>query len=363
METTLKALPKFEVPNENSKFQKHRHQQTENIFNERGIKYEMKFLQHQNITGLETHQIRTIEKSAQINVGKSAHLCQKIFADIKEAEALGAILPAIVVIKNLGKNYTMIDGRHRFAVLSEKNKEIPAYVVQENLPDGDCDALATVLNDQHGTPNDPINRKKHAFFQAINYINTQLHTINAHGGLSKLIKEASEMFQLSCEALTTKFEIDESERLMRKNGASESAIENIGTGLKRNLRKRLEIGEQDLNLKLINSIANSGLEQTAIQDIVRKNKKSTTLQLIQEIKSSSKITEEGRVKKAGEIARDQAAQRFVQTINGALGLLENRNPHSLKLSADQKSDVRKDLAAIEKESARWSKLFEEDLDA
>ncbi len=363
METIAKALPKFEVPTENMSLEKHRHQQTENILDEREIKYELKFLPHHIIKGSETYQIRTIEKSALTAFGNSAHLCPKILADLKEAEELKAIFPAIVVIKNIGKDYTIIDGRHRLAVLSEKNKQIPAYIVDCNLPDGDCFALATVLNDNHGTPNDPVFRKKHATQQAINYINSQSHAVIARGDQTKLINEAARMFQLTYDSLNSSFEIDESERLMRRAGASENAIQNIGSSLKRSVRTRLKTGEQSSNLKLINEIASCGLEAKVIQEIIKKFKESSNLELSVEINKVSVIKENGKVKTAGEISRDLAAERFVQTMNGALGLLENKNPQSLKLSVNQKSEVRKYLAAITKESARWSKLFEEELDA
>jgi len=362
METTAKALPKFEVPTGNSNLAKHRHQQTENILNERGIKYELKFLPHQIIKGAETYQIRTVEKSAA-GVGNSAHLCQKILADLKEAEALNCIFPSIVVIRTIGKDYVIIDGRHRFAVLSAKGKEIPAYIVDSSLPEGDCFALATVFNDNHGTPNDLIFRKKHATQQAINYINTQVQSVTARGDLTRLLKEAAGMFQLSYDSLSVNFEIDESERLMRRAGASENAIENIGSVLKRGIRMRLKTGEQESNLKLINEIASCGLDQKSVQEMIKKFKESSNLELSQEIRKSSAFREDGKVKSAGEISRDQTADRFVQTINGALGLLEGRKPQSLRLSVDQKSDVRKDLAAIAKEATRWSRLFEEELDA
>lgn len=362
METIAKAIPKFEVPTEKSNLEKHRHQQTENILDERGIKYEMKFLNHQFIKGQETYQIRTVEKSAATTVGNSAHLCQKILADLKEAEGLNSIFPAIVVIKGLGKDYVMIDGRHRLAVLSAKGKEIPAYIVDSNLPEGDCFALATVFNDNHGTPNDLEFRKKHATQQAINYINAH-HTVLVRGEQTRLINEAAKMFQLTVDSLTSNFEIDESERLMRRVGASENAIGNIGSQLKRNIRTRLKTGEPESSLKLINAIAGSGLEQKATQEIIKRFKESSNLELSLEIKSASKVKEDGKVKSAGEISRDQTADRFVQTINGALGLLEDRKPQSLRLSVDQKSDVRKDLLAIAKEAARWSRLFEEELDA
>ena len=365
MATTAKAIPKFEVASEECLLKRHRHQQTENELNARDISYELKFLSHESISGGEIYQVRNVEKSALIAKENSAHISQKIYEDLKESDQLNCIFPAIVVIKTVNEKYTLIDGRHRHAVLSAKNKKVPAYIVDSTLPQEYCSALATVFNDFHGTPNDLEVRKSLAIKMAINYINEKMQSLEnlVRGDQTKFIKEAASMYLLTLDCLTVAFEIDEGVRLMRRAGVSEDAIKNIGATLKRSLRVRLKTGEQESNYKMVNEIASCGLDQKVIQEIIKNFKESSNLELSQEIKKASLVKEDGKIKTAGQISRDQAANRFLETMNGALGLLENRIPQSLKLSIEQKADVQKNLLLIAKESMRWVKLFEREFNA
>ena len=361
METTAKAIPKFEIPSLEKSLEPHRHQQTENKLKEKGISFNLQFLPVESIDRGDVYQVRTIEKSVSFSGEKSAHLSEKIFSDIQYSFDLDCVFPAITVIKNLGKTYTVIDGRHRLAVLSKHKGAIPVYVIDNLTPEGDCRALALILNDIHGAPNDTEDRRRTTTKEALNWIHATHHQ-DGSLGVTNLIAAAAKMFDLKAGPLKNSYDLDESERLMRRAGASEAVINSIGSTLKRSITLRLRQGDQGANLCLVKAIANSGLESKKMEAIIRASKDLSNLEISNEINKVSIYKENGKVKSAGEAARDLAADRLLQTISGALALLKGKNPKTTRLHPEQKQQVKEDLIELAAESARWSRLFKEDAD-
>lgn len=362
MAITSKAIPKFEIPSLEQSLEPHRHQQTENKLKEKGISFTLQYLPVENIERGDVYQVRIIEKSISSPGEKSAHLSEKIFGDLQYSFDLDCVFPAITVIKNNGTTYTVIDGRHRLAVLSIHKRAIPAYVIDNITPEGDCRALALILNDIHGAPNDTEDRRKITIKEALNWIHSTHHN-NESPGITNLIVAAAKMFDLKFNPLQYAYEIDESERLMHRAGANEAVINSIGSTVKRLITLRLRQGDQKDNLGLINAIANSGLESKKIEVIIRASKDSSNSEISSIINKSSNYNESKKIKSAGEVARDLAADRLLQTISGALALLKDKNPKTTRLHPEQKQQVKEDLIQLTAESSRWSRLFREDADA